>query len=346
MNKKALISLFSVALILSFLGVAQAQKSDNLMMVPATTRAAVSSASSVSPAKALTTIKKCGVNGFGVNDDCGFNAFKSMYFECYDGYSEKMGDDTSCKSSETWQEYSQSICANRCYNVQVPVADQPNSAIAIPAPTPIPAPSFTVPNTNACYNNDLVKAYSSVLNELQKAQASNNINQIMELKQKVTIIKGEISKNGDQCGLIIAEVPGQKATTPKSADQCSKLEQWKKYLDLYDQLISRSEEEFKSESGYTKEEATKLIVDLRKRYKEVSAQCNSPAAVSPVVSTSNPILPSSVKEIDTYYQAKMNKIIRTNNVASQVKEVANLQSDVSNLVGNFIKSRKEVEASE
>ena len=48
---------------------------------------------------------KCGVNTFVVNNDCGVGAFKNAYVQCYDGYETTLGDATSCKSSEIWQQY-------------------------------------------------------------------------------------------------------------------------------------------------------------------------------------------------------------------------------------------------
>lgn len=35
-------------------------------------------------------------------------------WQCYDGYSESQGTETSCKSSETWLGYAKSSCSGRC----------------------------------------------------------------------------------------------------------------------------------------------------------------------------------------------------------------------------------------
>jgi len=41
--------------------------------------------------------------------------FKYAYWQCYNGEEQKPEDDTSCKSSETWQKYAQDFCNNKCY---------------------------------------------------------------------------------------------------------------------------------------------------------------------------------------------------------------------------------------
>ena len=75
---------------------------------------------------------KCGVNTFVVNNDCGVGAFKSAYVQCYDGYETTLGDATSCKSSETWQQYAKEVCVNRCST-----GKKPNSV-----PKPLPQPTM------------------------------------------------------------------------------------------------------------------------------------------------------------------------------------------------------------
>lgn len=58
-------------------------------------------------------VQKCGVNTFSVQNQCGAS-FRNVYFQCYDGYSQTLGDSTSCKSSEVWQEHARNACADRC----------------------------------------------------------------------------------------------------------------------------------------------------------------------------------------------------------------------------------------
>lgn len=41
--------------------------------------------------------------------------FRSAYWQCYDDEEQKSEDDTSCKSSETWQKYAKEFCKGHCY---------------------------------------------------------------------------------------------------------------------------------------------------------------------------------------------------------------------------------------
>jgi len=75
---------------------------------------------------------KCGANTFVVNNECGVGAFKNAYVQCHDGYETTLGDATSCKSSETWQQYAKEVCVNRCST-----GKKPNSV-----PKPLPQPTM------------------------------------------------------------------------------------------------------------------------------------------------------------------------------------------------------------
>ena len=43
------------------------------------------------------------------------NKFRNAYWQCYDGQESNEGGDTSCKTSETWQQYAKEACQNHCY---------------------------------------------------------------------------------------------------------------------------------------------------------------------------------------------------------------------------------------
>lgn len=58
--------------------------------------------------------EKCGVNTFSLSNQCGIGVFKSIYFQCYDNYEQKEGGEGSCKSSDVWKKYAESICLKRC----------------------------------------------------------------------------------------------------------------------------------------------------------------------------------------------------------------------------------------
>ncbi|MFH0832079.1 MAG: hypothetical protein V1886_04420, partial [archaeon] len=41
--------------------------------------------------------------------------YMNAYWQCYDGYEEKSGGESSCKPSEVWQNYAKEACKNHCY---------------------------------------------------------------------------------------------------------------------------------------------------------------------------------------------------------------------------------------
>lgn len=80
---------------------------------------------------------KCGVNTFAVKNECGINAYKNAYAQCYDGHETTLGDTTSCKSSETWQQYTKEVCANHCSNSNVGGGGGTTTAPSVPTSQPI-----------------------------------------------------------------------------------------------------------------------------------------------------------------------------------------------------------------
>jgi hypothetical protein len=96
------------------------------------------------PPQCPSPVSKCGVNTFSVKGsrcDGGFlngttsgaaasvaiiapnpePSYTAAYFQCYDGYSETMGETSSCKPVSVWQKYAQEKCASRC-NTSIPVS--------------------------------------------------------------------------------------------------------------------------------------------------------------------------------------------------------------------------------
>lgn len=65
-------------------------------------------------------VTKCGVNTVRIENACANSAsflgggYSSMYVQCYDGYTQTLGDVTSCKSPDVWQGYAQDICKSHC----------------------------------------------------------------------------------------------------------------------------------------------------------------------------------------------------------------------------------------
>ena len=116
-----------------------------------------------------TNVKKCGVNTFVVNNDCGVGAFKNAYVQCHDGYETTLGDATSCKSSETWQKYAKEACVNRCST-----GKEPNSIPKL-LPTPLtPPPAIDKPNTAPVNSCDEVAQWENKIAYYKKLGGSND----------------------------------------------------------------------------------------------------------------------------------------------------------------------------
>ncbi|MBI2595990.1 hypothetical protein HYW46_04635 [Candidatus Daviesbacteria bacterium] len=60
-----------------------------------------------------TPFCKEGVNSFAVGKPCEGGNFQGVTYECYDGFSGSLGDETSCKTSEDWSKYALEACAGR-----------------------------------------------------------------------------------------------------------------------------------------------------------------------------------------------------------------------------------------
>lgn len=125
---------------------------------------------SISPAN-TTAARKCGVNTFAVNNECGLGAFKNAYIQCYDGYEENLGGESSCKSSEAWQKYGKEICANRCSTGYMPKPLPMPTPAPVPQPLPAPKPvSLAKPITICVISDNLMKEYNALILALQKTE--------------------------------------------------------------------------------------------------------------------------------------------------------------------------------
>jgi hypothetical protein len=86
-----------------------------------------------------TIVCKTGVNTFTVDTPC-TGGYRYMTFICYDGYTQKQGGPTSCKTSDIWSTYAKAACAGRsnCSTSPIP------TSWPVPA-TPTPTPSYPQP---------------------------------------------------------------------------------------------------------------------------------------------------------------------------------------------------------
>src|SRR3989338_4253740 len=301
---------------------------------------------------------KCGVNTFVVNNECGASAFKSAYVQCHDGYETTLGDATSCKSSETWQQYAKEECVNRCST-----GKEPNS---IPKPLPqllpMPAPKLI----SICYISDtLMQEYDRIILELQKAES--DMVRAEEITKKIIALKQEISKQQKEC----ANIPQPKPTSKPvplappiainkpiavSINRCNEVTQWENKIVYYKKLNCLDDADLKKE-GFARDEIEKILQDLSLGLEKVKTQCSNQsgtitapgAALSGSVSvteTVKPVVVESGQEISAYYKTKLEETTSAKGGEKQIEELKALRDEIDGLISSLIKSRKEIEVSE
>ena len=228
---------------------------------------------------------KCGVNTFIVNNECGIGAFKNVHVQCYDGYETALGsDETSCKSSETWQQYAKEVCANRCST-----GKEPN---IIPKPTTTSRPAPLSPPTainkpvavsvNRCdevarWENKII--YYKKLSGLSDADLKKNgfsREEIEKILQDLLLGLDKIKAQcGNQTGTIAA--PGSATTGSVSVAETIKpvvVESGQEIsvyykIKLEKTISAKGEEEQIEELKTLKDEIDGLIANLIKSRKEL-----------------------------------------------------------------------------
>jgi len=309
----------------------------------------------------ITGVKKCGVNTFAVNNECGLGAFKNAYIQCYDGSEENLGGESSCKSSETWQKYGQEICANRCSASSV--------SKPLPAPTPAPQPT-TVPKPiplakpiAVCVISDnLMKEYNGLILALQKIEQAGDKEATEAITKKISALKQKITESRKECeqqptGVSAPSAVSGTAPIPTAVDvnRCAEITQWENKIAYYKKLSALSDEELKKETGFSRTEIERILAELSAGIEKVKAQCENQktAETKPtetlkqiVVEPVKPVAVESGQEIDTYYKARIEKITASENTEEQIVKLKTLRNEIDGLVANLIKSRKEMEASE
>ncbi len=300
--------------------------------------------------------EKCGVNSFSVSNECGMSAFKNAYFQCYDGYEEKQGGDSSCKSSETWQEYGKTACANRCNNARVPVAVpvEPLPIVTVPesSATPIATPT--------CYvGGDLTKQYNTLILELQKEEsigdqvrAKEITDQIMALKQQIAASKNECYPGGGYgtaSGSVPPAVTVPQPTTPAVVNQCGEVNQWQEKINYYQKLNSLSDDDLAKENSSSREQIKNTLSELKAGIEKIKNQCNvqNQGGQSMVATeTVKPVVTGSGQEIDAYYKTEIEKITASANIQDQIQKLKALRGEIDGLIEKLLQGRKEVEIGE
>ncbi len=208
---------------------------------------------------ASNTTTKCGVNTFSVSNECGAGVFKNSYVQCYDGYIENQGGESSCKSSLTWQEYAKSICANRCATVNtttkssvpsagssggqnVPITSTKTVSPGIPTTTVVPQVM------SVCYiGDDLMKQYDVLISEFNTAQANGDTERANLTTQKIIELKNQIALSKNRCNTAATQsqpltavqaptISSSGTLAPVEVNRCDEVKQWQEKFDYYQNL--------------------------------------------------------------------------------------------------------------
>lgn len=328
-----------------------------------TEASAVPSASKSSTLMA-ETIKKCGVNTFSVSNECGVGAFKNLYFQCYDGYEEKQGGESSCKSSEVWQKYAESACLNHCSAIEIQAATR--EAVSLPSAEAVEV----VPSPEAipvCYISDeLMEEYNELILQFKKAESAGSEPETGEITEKIVALKQKIAENRDECLVSSVQPAGstwsvtEEAPRPAAAvavNRCQEVAQWEEKIAYYEKLKNLSDADLKKETGFSKEEIDKVLTELSAGLDKVKEQCSLQmgiTAATPIMSTERmqiteqvkPVVVESGQEIDVYYKAEIEKITNLADIDEQIDKLKTLKDEIGQLIEKLIKSRKEIEAGE
>lgn len=314
---------------------------------------------------------KCGVNTFSINDDCGAGAYKTMYVQCYDGYEEKQGGETSCKSSPQWQEYAQQTCAKRCSNAAA-TQTAPSKTISVPNAQVMPvspaagyeklAPISGGTVSICSINNDLMAQYDALISQLQDAQKSGDGNREKITTDKITELKQYISGDKSKCGVIppssAATAPGigsaMPASEPVKINRCAEAENWGQKISYYEKLKNLSDSDLQKEAAKSRTEINNIISELTDGLAKVKAQCSIQASggnnASTAAKISDPVKPvaiQSAQEISDYYKAKIENIAAGNDSSTaQIQKLQELKQNKDLMVGELIKNRNEIESSD
>lgn len=163
---------------------------------------------------------KCGVNIFKVYNECGAGVYKNVYAQCYDGFAVNLGETTSCKPADLWNQYAKEVCVSHCFSrngsgaVLTPPQPQPtesapviyNTGSAVGSgnrSTPLkplslmPAPVKWI---SVCAISDsLMQNYNDSILELQKQEAKSDKIKIEDITREIGNLKKYIEAQKKAC---------------------------------------------------------------------------------------------------------------------------------------------------
>lgn len=308
--------------------------------------------------EAISAYQKCGVNTFSITNECGVDAYKNMYVQCYDGYEENQGGDSSCKSPDTWREYAFVTCKNHCKSGTTASGSgsggSTNAASGTGTAT-IEKTTTVTPSVSVCSVGDsLMRQYDELIAELQAVETTENQQAI---DQKITDLKQQVMNNEQICSGVSSIAPQSSATTVV-INRCGEVSQWQEKLTYYQKISALSDNELMRDYNYSRSNVDNILSELQTGLEKVKVQCanqntltpepaEDSAAIQSVLEPVKPVAVQSAEEINDYYKVKIRSITTSNATTSQqVQDLKALKEEVNSLTSDFVKSRKEIEASE
>jgi len=333
------------------------------LMLPANLSAqtSIQSSSGGTTSAAAPIAGKCGVNTFSVNNECGVGAFKTMYVQCHDGYEEKQGGETSCKSSPQWQEYARQTCEKRCSSAKQIYAETVKTIPSTMQVSPLnPTASYGKPTSTSggtisvCYiNNDLTSQYDALISELQKAQQIGDKEREKITTEKILELKQRVSGSKAQCNTsTVSSATISSAAEPVKINRCAEVETWGQKISYYEKLKNLSDSDLQKTAALSRKEINNIVSELIDGLEKVKAQCKiqtSGSGASTATKISEPIKPvavQSAQEINEYYKARIENITAVSDSSTQIEKLKELKQDKDKMVGELIKNRNEIESSE
>lgn len=331
----------------------------------------------------VTTLSsaQCGVTSFKVYNECGSGVYKNTAAQCSDGFEVFLGEASSCKPAELWDQYTREACARRCTgNTVSPVTGQSSSQ----APTsststtyggqtstaPVPQP------VSVCYmSGDLMQEYDRLIVELQSS-ASDKV-RTEEIVQQIIVLKQQMAEQQNDC--IQTPIPSVTTTvavpivTPTEApattpivldnvpvtvpnDHCNEAAQWEAKMVYYQKLGSLTDDELQR-SGFSRVEIEQILKELSSGIVQVRAQCDGQTSTTTTPTTAitgsaslletvKPVVMETGTEIESYYKAKLEETMTVKNEEQQIQALISLRNEINGFISDLIKSRSELEVSE
>lgn len=320
-------------------------------------------------------MEKCGVNSFSVTNECGIGVFKNVFFQCHDGYEQKKGGESSCKSSEAWQKHAESICATRCGIIQTRIEE------AVPGEKPHPETVEVKPmEISVCYpSEELMKEYNKFIFELKEAESDGDALEIKKTTERIIALKMKISESNEECGAAARQLgtlrqlgaaqeqveeisrPESRPVEPIVIDRCREVVHMREKLAYYENLRNLSNADVIKNTGVPREELgiENVVAEISEVLEKLKEQCKiqNETTVSgrvmaieqiPVVVAEpvKPVVVESGQEIGLYYRARIERITTATDIDKQIQELKMLREEIDHLIEKLIRSRKEIEAGE